>query len=351
MFKASRPAVYFASSVSLVALVSFVRPSEARGQTTDVVGVRAQGMGGAFTAVADDAIATWWNPAGLAGGAYFNALLEDGIHREPGSDRNAAGAPQAAWRSGTRGIAVAFPALGLSYYRLRVSEIQPQTSTGTTAAVRQDGGAVPVRLRSMVLDQLGATVGQSLGEHLVVGSTFKLVTAGAATDVQVAGTGSLDEADRLEASGETHVGLDVGAMATFGHARLGLMIRNVKQPEFGAGVDAFTLSRHARAGVALSSGRRGVIGSATIAVDADLTKTATALGDERRVGAGAEAWTGKQSLGVRAGVSANTIGSRRPSFSGGLSAAVRKGMYVDGEATGGSDEGRRGWGVALRVTF
>jgi hypothetical protein len=335
--------------VSLVFSVSFVR--EARAQSSDLIGVRASGMGGAFTAVADDATATWWNPAGLAGGAYFNALIEDGSHREPGSDRDAAGAPQAAWRSGTRAMAVAFPALGLSYYRLRVSEIQPLFSTGTTAAVREDGGAVPVRLRSLVLNQFGATVGQSLGEHLVVGSTIKLVTAGAATVVQAAGTGSLDEADRLEASGETHAGLDVGAMATFGRARVGLMIRNVRQPEFGDGVDAFTLGRHARAGVAWSSGTRGVIGSATIAVDADLTKTATALGDERRVAAGVETWMPTQSLGVRAGISANTIGSRRTSFSGGLSAAVRKGMYIDGEATGGSDEGRRGWGIALRVTF
>src|SRR5436309_7220574 len=29
------------------------------------VGARAVGMGGAFTAVADDATAPWWNPAGM----------------------------------------------------------------------------------------------------------------------------------------------------------------------------------------------------------------------------------------------------------------------------------------------
>ena len=38
-------------------------------------------------------------------------------------------ATRAARRAETRSFAVAFPALGLSYYRLRVSEIQPQTST------------------------------------------------------------------------------------------------------------------------------------------------------------------------------------------------------------------------------
>ena len=40
-------------------------------------------MGGAFMAVADDATATWWNPAGLASGAYFNGIIESS---QPASD-------------------------------------------------------------------------------------------------------------------------------------------------------------------------------------------------------------------------------------------------------------------------
>ena len=68
-------------------------PSLARAQSDDAVGVRAQGMAGAFTAVAEDATATWWNPAGLAGGAYFNAILEVSHLREPPTDRSAAGGP------------------------------------------------------------------------------------------------------------------------------------------------------------------------------------------------------------------------------------------------------------------
>src|SRR4051794_32845322 len=143
------------SFVSVVCLLSLAAPLGA--QPTDVVGVRAQGMAGAFTAVADDAPASWWNPAGMAGGAYFNALIDSGSHREPSSDRNAAGDLQRATGDTTTSFAVAYPALALSYYRLRINGMQPLTSTGTAPADRQEGGATEVRVRTMVLNQFGAS--------------------------------------------------------------------------------------------------------------------------------------------------------------------------------------------------
>src|SRR3954454_12123400 len=107
----------FKPSVSVVSLASFLFvAAPLAAQPVDSIGVRAQGMGGAFTAVADDATATWWNPAGLAGGAYFNAILEFDRPRTP---------PDQA----VQGLSIAFPALGLSYYRLPVSQIRPSTST------------------------------------------------------------------------------------------------------------------------------------------------------------------------------------------------------------------------------
>src|SRR3954451_20055365 len=217
----------FKPSVSVVSLASFLFvAAPLAAQPVDSIGVRAQGMGGAFTAVADDATATWWNPAGMAGGAYFNALLEFGTNREPPTDGDDLILRPAA-RADTRSLAVAFPSLGLSYYHLRVSDRRPQISTGTAAGVRQEGGATEVRLRSLVLNQLGASVGQSLGSHLVIGSTFKLVSGGGASQVQGSAAGSLDAADGLDPSREVHAGLDVGAMAEFGRARIGVMVRNV----------------------------------------------------------------------------------------------------------------------------
>jgi hypothetical protein len=345
---ASRPPVCLVFLVSLLSFVPFVR--EARAQTADAVGVRAQGMGGAFTAVADDATASWWNPAGLAGGAYLNALIEWGEHQDPSDDHTAAGDPQSAWRANVRTFAVAFPAAGLSYYRLRFSEIQPQPPIATPGADRQDVGAVQVRLRSMSLNQFGVTVGQSLGEHLVVGSTVKIENAGMAPGLAT-GASTLDAADALDVPGETHVDQDIGVMATLGRVRAGLTVRNLWQPEFNSGLVPFTLSRQARAGVAVTTGQRGVIGTATVAFDADLTTTPTVLGDERRVAGGAEVWMPSKTFGVRGGIGASTVGEHRTTFSGGASAALKKGIYFDGEFTGGTDRGRRGWSVGLRLTY
>jgi F plasmid transfer operon protein TraF len=298
----------FRAFVSLVSFVVISAPIVTQAQTADLVGVRALGMAGAFTAVADDATATWWNPAGLAGGAYFSAILE--------FDRPRTGSDQP-----VRGLSAAFPALGLSYYRLPLSQLRPATSTDATVASRQHEG---------VLSVYGASVGQSLGNHLVIGSTLKLARAG-----------------------DTQGGLDVGAMASFGRTRLGLMVRNFREIEFDSATpDAWRLRRQARAGAAFTTGSRGVIGRATLAVDADLTKTAIGADEDRRFAAGGEIWTTRRVVGIRGGVSASTIGDRRTSLSGGFSVSVRSSAFVDAHVSSGEQgSDRRGWGVDLRVTF
>src|SRR5262249_33981458 len=224
-----------------------------------------------FPAVAQRACVPWWTPAGMAGGAYFRALIDYGEHREPPDDRTPAGDLQRAMSDKTTSFAVAYPALGLSYYRLRISGMQPQISTGTGSGVRQEGGATEVRLRTMVLNQFGASAGQSLGSHLVIGSTVKVVNGGAVSWIQPAATASLDSAGDVDPSGDTKVGLDIGAMAVFGRARFGIMVRNVNELEFGDSSEPFTLTRQARVGGALTTGSRGAIGTMTIAVDGDLT--------------------------------------------------------------------------------
>lgn len=289
-------------------------PVTCRAQPPDAVGIRAQGMAGAFTAVADDATATWWNPAGLASAAYFNAIVEYGRANDGvGGD--------------SRGVAAAFPALGLSYYRITVSEIQPRASTAGSPGDRQDRGTPSVR--AVDLSQFGATVGQSIGEHFVVASTLKLVRA----------------------EGDTQAGLDVGALAAFNHLRLGVTVRNLSEPTFGEGDAALRLERQIRVGAALSAPGRGSFGGATFALDGDVLTVATAMGDERRLAGGGEVWFWNRAVGARAGTSASTIGPARTAASAGASLRVHRAIYVDGQLTRGSDATRRGWGVALRVTF
>ena len=316
--------------------------SPAGAQIYEIVGTRAQGMGGAFVAVADDATATWWNPAGLATGAYFSAVLEGGKTTEPGE----VGPGGPAWRGHTNAFAIVFPALGLSYYRLRISEIAPLASTVDAGPDRQEEGAAGVSLRSLATSEFGASVGQSLGNHLVIGSTLKLVRGGLALSTGTAAGDPLDAAGDLNVSMETEADLDLGAMASFGRTRLGLAVKHMREPAFGEGANRLILRRQVRAGAAFVAG--GVV---TLAVDADLSRTPTAFGDSRHVAAGAEAWVLQRRLGLRGGVSANTAGETSTSTSAGISLAAGSAFFVDGALTVGSDRSREGWNFGLRVTF
>jgi hypothetical protein len=297
----------------LPALALFVAPESARAQPVDSVGVRAQGMAGAFTAIADDATATWWNPAGIASGAMLNLSIEYGqLEQPPDTGRGA--------------IAFTIPSFGLSYYRMPVSEIQPTSSTADPGAGRQDPGTLPVR--TVELSQFGATFGQSIGGHLVLASTLKIM--------------HIDEG--------TEVGLDIGAMAVVGHVRLGVSARNLREPTLGDGENALTLKRQIRAGAAISTSANPKL-AATLAFDADILEVPSATGNERRMAGGGEVWVWNHVIGVRGGFSGSTLGDSRTSGAFGGSVMVHKGLFLEGELTRGSDMMRRGWGLAFRVTF
>ena len=295
---------------SCVFLLSLAIPRGVSAQAFESIGIRAQGMGGAYVAVADDATATWWNPAGLATGAYFSALVEYDKPRTPQG-------------ASIKGLALGFPALGLSYYRLPINQMRSAGSTGGTPGSREEQGDLSV---------YGVTVGQSLGDHLVLGSTLKLVRAG-----------------------QSHGDLDMGAMARFGAARMGVVVKNIRKPSFDADAGPLELKRHARAGAAVIGRTAGLINEFALAVDADLTRVETRAGDERHVAGGFEVAALGKKLGLRVGAAANTVGERRPSYSGGASvilvAGGYLGTYIDAQVTGGADEARRGWGVGLRLTF
>ena len=269
-------------------------------------------MGGAFVAIADDATATWWNPAGLATGSYFSGIVERGYFPAPSEDTRL-------------GISFAVPSLGLSYYRLRMSRIPPPGSTESSVADRQDRGTA-TSLPTFVIHQLGATVGQSVGEHLVLASTLKVVRAD-----------------------ETRGDVDIGAMVRFGSWRTGAVVRHLHAPDLTSEGSRVGFDRQLRVGFAYAP-KPGDGLTLNAAIDADATTTETAFGNARHLSGGAELWI-RRRLGLRTGVSANTIDDVRRSFSAGASLAPSKGVFVDARLTRGDDDALRGWGFDLRVTF
>jgi hypothetical protein len=328
----------------VVSLVSAVfTPGRLSAQIYETVGTRAQGMGGAFVAVADDATATWWNPAGLIL-SYFSLVSDRSETTEP-ADGPAYGP---AWRSRTNAFAASYPALGVSYYRLRISEIAPQLTTADGQPVRQDIGAAGIGLGSRVSHQFGVTLGQSLGNHLVIASSLRLVRMGH-TELIAPGGATLEDADELEMPLDTGGDVDVGVMAMMGSARVGFSVKHLNEPEFGEG-DVLVLKRQMRAGIAWIAGQPGAPGRLTAAFDADLTRTPTAFGEARHMAAGAELLL-RQQVAFRGGVSANMLGDVTMSTSAGISIAVSRGFFLDGAATFGSDRARKGWAVGLRLTI
>jgi hypothetical protein len=337
--------------VALGVALILLTASGAGAQIYEAVGTRAQGMGGAFVAVADDATATWWNPAGLATGAFGSIIFERGELLEPieRADGGPAGLTQ------PTAFALAYPALGLSYYRLRISEIRPSSPTAAGDPDRHDQEAPGVDLRSVALSQFGATVGQSLGGQLVLASTLRVVRGGLAASTDLDPGDAQDHLERaadLDISSDTRLDLDVGAMASFSRMRVGLVVKHVREPEFGEDEGAFRLQRQARAGLAVFGAGRGALDAVSAAVDADLTRTETVLGDVRHVSAGAEAWLFRRRLGLRGGVSANTVGDVGNALSAGMSLGTgSSGVFVDGAVTVGSDQSREGWSLGFRLSF
>jgi hypothetical protein len=320
--------------------------ARANAQVYESVGTRAQGMAGAFVAVADDATATWWNPAGLASGAYFSGVIERGALNDPGTPSNAGPAR----RDAASGLAITVPSLGLSYYHLQVGEVRPLSSPiGGTGAVRQDDGAASVELRTLSLNRFGVTIGQSFTPHFVIASTLALLRGGVSGSTEAAGPSAVDDAINLDVTNETHGDIDLGAMVKAGVLRLGVNVKHMTQPTFGTGTSSMTLARQARAGIALETHAAGA--PFTVSGDVDLSKTPTVNGDAQHIAAGIEAWLANRRIGARGGVSANLVGEKRTSASSGLSLAFKTGLYVDGALTYGSDTTRSGWSVTLRATY
>ena len=318
------------SGVAALALCFSAVASSVAAQSLETVGTRAQGMGGAFVGVADDASAVYWNPAGLAGGAYFSLVLDGGA-AEALPDGHLEGSSRSGWL-----LALSTPALGLSYYRLQNETVQPTGSAGES------------RVASLVTQHVGATVVQSLADIVAVGATVKLIRGVAAANDLAAGEGMrrLHDVD-LIGRGSNKVDVDVGVMATGAAGRAGVTIRNVSEPSFRtADGQELRLSRAVRGGASIL-----LLQSWKLAADLDFTRNRGVFGDVRELAVGTEGQLLRR-LMARAGVRVNTAGGERaPALSAGGSFAVFGSVLIDAQITGGSDKAFKGWGIAGRMVF
>jgi hypothetical protein len=284
-------------------------PALCHAQVSPQIGERAQGMGGAFVAVADDATAIYWNPAGLATGGIFDAQVD--LTLPPRSVDNP-GAQRPMF------IGAAIPALGLAYYRLR--------SAVSTSADRKNGQTEELGSPALETGNFAVSLVQTVVRTVVVGSTLRLVTGG----------------------GRTSADVDAGAMASVGWVRVGLVARNLRE--------ALDSQRQVRLGAALvpRSLPTRWPGPFSLAFDADATRTAAAIGavgDVRQAALGSEQWWAKGAFGTRVGLHWSTLGAADAAVAWGATVKLPRSIFAEGHMTKGHKAGSKEWGLGLRITF
>jgi hypothetical protein len=291
--------------------VFLIVPALSGAQTFGGIGTRAEGMGGAFVAVADDASAVYWNPAGMATGATFDFQFSTGD--------TTAGSPLF--------VGAVMPVLGVSHYR---------THTVPSSPDRQNDGSGKVQIRTLRTANTGITVVQTVVSGLVVGTTARLVRGGM---------------DPFQT--RTTIDFDAGAIVSMGNIRVGITGRNLRQPEFEGEFGPLALTRQVRAGIALAprSLPTGVHGPFSVAFDADLTRTSSADGNLRMAAAGGEYWLGQGRVGARGGVRWSTSDSRYRAISGGITVKLPRSVFAEAHVTKPDGSRDAEWSVGARMTF
>jgi hypothetical protein len=295
----------------------------ASAQAIEEVGTRAQGMGGAFVAVANDSTATWWNPAGTAAGPFVDVTV-GGARPTDGS----------AW-----GTAVTTPVLGGSFYRLRTAGTQSPAPTAGPGGGRQEG-RVELPQPSLRVGQFGATLAHSIFSRLHVGATIKVVHG-------------LSDADTAGESVQTHADVDLGGLGIVGPIRLGVVARNLSSPVVvRTASGAIRLDRQVRVGAAFDGALRPVDRTLplVVSVDADVMSYDTIRGPRRTLAAGVERWFAARRFAARAGVRFNQVGEQERTVSIGASRRLVTGIVAEGFVTAGSRP-ERAWGLSLHASF
>ena len=272
-----------------------------------IVGPRAMGMGGAGVAITTDALATYWNPAGLAmtqtvdirivgGGQAIDRLgiadaIKDLENFDPNdtSAANIAKAQDIAARINTPGANTSFNGAAGLYIKghfgehafgFNISDVPTGggfVSTPVTAAVSGStvniSGAMAVR--AMEARQAAFSYAYAFADKTFsIGVTAKVIQGAAYNGTQnLQGGQEIKLSDSLgKATISTTYGIDVGAIyRPSSWLRFGVVAKDLNQPEFDA-PDGTTikLGPQVRGGMALNP-----YSSLTLSADVDVTSNKT----------------------------------------------------------------------------
>jgi len=325
-----------------LALLLTLTATPASAQVFEAVGVRALGMGGAFVAVADDATAVYWNPAGMATGQLAGASVEMGWLDIDVDERSVYPAQR---RVGGSFYGFNVPVIGLFYYGVDEAGVSTRELRDRLRTTDDPRIAlyVPPPIARLHTTHLGVALAQTVGPGVHVAGAFKWVRGEAGSALPI-GQDFVDEAEDLDGRTSSAFDVDLGVMVALGRVRLGVVGRNLLEPEFETGGEvALSLERQVRAGASVA-----VTPLITAALDADLTTTTVHTGRRRAVAGGLEAWLPGRRLGVRGGVRAQTEGDARPAGTAGLSLGLTSSFWLEGYLVRGGDVADKAWGIGLR---
>ncbi len=312
-----------------------------------IVGPRAMGMGGAGVAVTTDALATYWNPAGLAMSKTFDMRVQgsaQGIDRlgvidtvkdindinlNDTSPANQARLQALADRINRPGSTVSGIGAGGVYLKgnlgnhafgFNVSDVatggafvsSPLTVTTTGTQLTASG---QFALRGLEARQAAFSYAYAFADKtFAIGVTGKLIQGAAyagATNIRGAETDLDVLKDFGRAKISTAYAIDIGAVyRPASWLRLGVVAKDVNEPGFDApNGQEFKLARQVRGGVAVNP-----YPSLTISFDGDILSNTTLLpGVKSRVlSLGAEQTLFSESLSLRVGALKNVEDAASP---------------------------------------
>lgn len=307
----------------LAVAINFWLPSPSAAVEFTIVGPRATGMGGTGVAATTDALATYWNPAGLAMEQSVDIQVQGGVHaidrlgvRETLDDINnisqtdVSAANQARLQgflnrlnapgasvSGSGSAGLYFKGyLGNHSFGFNLSDVAVgglSVPTPLTAGVSGSSLVVngQLALRGLEVRQAAFSYAHAFFDKtLAIGATAKIIQGAAYSGrASVFGTeGGLGfTSDIGKSTISTAFSLDAGAIyKPTSWLRLGVVGKDLTQPTFDApGGEEFKLLPQVRAGVAVNP-----YSSLTLTADADITSNKTLLPGvkSRVIGVGAE---------------------------------------------------------------